>query len=50
MKKSLLSIAIFATAILSANATDYFLDIPAIYAGIIDGSITQVGDPTGTNY
>jgi len=48
MKKCLLLIAIFATAILSANAADYFLDIPAIYAGITDGTITQVDPPTAT--
>jgi len=41
MKKCLLSIVIFATAILSANADEYFLDIPALYQGIVDGTNTN---------
>ena len=50
MKKIVLLMAVFATAVLSANADEYFLDIPAIYQEILDGTITQVDAPSGTKY
>ncbi|MDR0232821.1 MAG: hypothetical protein LBI82_11975 [Dysgonamonadaceae bacterium] len=49
MKKFLLSVAVLATTILSANAAvEHFLNVPLIYQDVIDGVITQVAGPTGT--
>ena len=48
MKKILLSLVIVATS-LFANATDYILDVPAIYDGVIAGTITSELN-AGTKY